>query len=59
MKGLKILMISAEISALICLGIALFKCASDGTIDYMQAAIIAVFAISAVITQSVQQDIKW
>lgn len=59
MKGLKLLMIFAEISALVCIGIALFKRASDGTIDYMQAAIIAVLAVSAIITQSVQQDIKW
>lgn len=58
MKGLKLLMISAEVSALTGFGIALFKCASDGTIDYVQAAIIAVLAISAVITQSVQKDIK-
>lgn len=59
MKGLKLLMISAEVSALTGLGIALFKCSSDGTIDYMQAAIIAVLAVSAVTIQSIQQEIKW
>lgn len=59
MKGLKLLMVSAETSAIVGMGIALFKCASDGEINYMQAAIIAVLAISAVAIQSIQQDIKW
>jgi hypothetical protein len=59
MKGLKLLMVSAETSAIVGLGIALFKCASDGMIDYMQAAIIAVLAASAITIQSIQQEIKW
>lgn len=59
MKGMKFLMISAEISALICIGIVLFKCASEGSINYIQAAIIAVFVVAAVLAQFFQQDIKW
>lgn len=58
MKGLKLLMISAEISALICIGIVLFKCASEGKLYFIQAAIIAVFVVAAVLAQSFQQDIS-
>lgn len=58
MKGLKLLMISAEISALMCIGIVLFKCASEGELNYIQAATIALFVIAAVLAQSFQQDIN-
>lgn len=59
MKGTKLLMIAAEIAAFICIGIALYKCASDGTIDYTQAGVIGMFSIVAVMAQSIQQSISW
>ena len=59
MKGTKLLMIAAEAAAFICIGLALYKCASDGVIDYFQAGIIGMFSIVAVMAQSIQQSISW
>lgn len=59
MKSCKILMISAEISALICLALLLYMSAKDNMFDYVRAAMAYMFAITAIMTHSIQQDIKW
>ena len=58
MKSTKVLLISAEISALICLFLLLFFSAQS-YFDYTRAAFACMFAVVAVMLQSMQQDIKW
>lgn len=59
MKGCKLIMISAEISALICLGLLLYMSVRDNQFDYSRAAFAFMLAVTAVVTQSIQQEVKW
>lgn len=58
MKIEKGLMIAAEVSALICLMLLLYIRAKSGTFDNCDALVCGMFAVSAVICQSIQQSIK-
>jgi uncharacterized membrane protein YqjE len=57
MNGIKVLLITAEVLALVCLILLQFvpTSANQSTIS----AVTCMFAIVAVIIQSMQQDIKW
>lgn len=59
MNGIKVIMIAAEVSCLLCLGIFVFKRAASGVFDYCDAGVVSVFACCAIIFQSIQQDIQW
>lgn len=59
MKASKMLLISAEICALILLALLLYMSASSHEFDYTRAVFGVMFAVVAVVTQSIQQDIPW
>ena len=59
MNGVKVIMIAAEVSCLLCLGILVFNRAASGVFDYCDAGIACVLTCCAVIFQSIQQDIQW
>ena len=59
MKTSKMLLISAEICALILLALLLYMSASSHDFDYTRVVFGVMFAVVAVVTQSIQQDIPW
>ena len=58
MNGVKLLLIAAETAAICCL-IMLELIPSTNVEPSTKAAFSLMFAISAVVIQSMQQDIKW
>ena len=58
MNGIKLLLIAAETAAICCL--VLLELVPSTNVEHStKAAFTLIFAISAVIIQSMQQDIKW
>lgn len=57
MNGVKLLLITAEVLALICL--ILLQFVSTSADQSTISAVTCMFAIVAVMIQSLQQDIKW
>ena len=57
MNGIKLLLIAAEASALVCL--ILLQIVPTTADPSTKSAVTCMFAIAAVMIQSMQQDIKW
>ena len=58
MNGVKLLLIAAEAAAICCL--VLLELVPSTNVEHStKAAFSLMFAISAIVIQSIQQDIKW
>lgn len=59
MKSVKIIIVAAEIAAIICLCMTLYFCAQREEFDFCLAALCGMFAIVAVILQAMNDEIAW
>ena len=60
MNGTKIILITAEISSILCAILLVWMiCIGEVEPDEMKAAFISMFIITAIMLQSFQQNIKW